>query len=100
MFSLKIPGVSSFGSKFDFERYTGLVDYCENCRRPSEHKIQRSRVRSIYSGFKSEPYSIKRCKLCKYSYTFPKLSQEQLNVIYEDTYAYGVHAALEGELRV
>ena len=88
-----------FGPDLGLTSYALGVDYCENCQKLSKHEVQRSNVRSIYSGFKAQPYSIQQCKLCQFSYTFPQPTQQQLNAIYKDSYAYGVHAALEGELR-
>ena len=56
-------------------------------------------MRSIYSGFMKEPYEIIECEFCTYRRTSPKPTEFELSEIYSTTYAYGVHAALYGELR-
>jgi len=64
------------------------------CCGHQQYQLVYSGMTSVYS---TQPYSIYRCTTCEDHITWPLISAEELNRIYEQTYLYPVHLLAMGE---
>lgn len=79
--------------------YYGNMTFCSNCGASANISSAVQNVHSIYSDNHKVEYTIMECDSCKYLFTYPEPSQNELDRIYKDSYAYELHAALVSELR-